>query len=84
MLKLHNVFFFLFYVLFGIVKCQWIEQRSESWKVTTEKLRVWKTFYSLDHRKSKGIIKKKKKNLLCFIDYAKAFDCVDHNKLEYS
>ena len=20
----------------------------------------------------------------CFIDYAKAFDCVDHNKLEYS
>ena len=25
---------------------------------------------------------KKKKNIyLCFIDYAKAFDCVDHNKL---
>ena len=22
-----------------------------------------------------------KKHLLCFIDYAKAFDCVDHNKL---
>ena len=21
---------------------------------------------------------------LCFIDYAKAFDCVDHNKLENS
>ena len=21
---------------------------------------------------------------ICFIDYAKAFDCVDHNKLEYS
>ena len=21
------------------------------------------------------------KNILCFIDYAKAFDCVDHNKL---
>ena len=21
------------------------------------------------------------KHLLCFIDYAKAFDCVDHNKL---
>ena len=20
----------------------------------------------------------------CFVDYAKAFDCVDHNKLEYS
>ena len=23
----------------------------------------------------------KNNNLLCFIDYAKAFDCVDHNKL---
>ena len=32
----------------------------------------------LDHRKSKGV----QKNIyLCFIDYAKAFDCVDHNKL---
>ena len=27
---------------------------------------------------------KKKKNYFCFIDYAKAFDCVDHNKLENS
>ena len=30
------------------------------------------------------IIKKSRelqKNDLCFIDYAKAFDCVDHNKL---
>ena len=25
---------------------------------------------------------KKKKICLCFIVYAKAFDCVDHNKLE--
>ena len=25
---------------------------------------------------------KKKKNNFCFIDYAKDFDCVDHNKLE--
>ena len=24
------------------------------------------------------------KHLFCFIDYAKAFDCVDHNKLENS
>ena len=23
-------------------------------------------------------------NIYCFIDYAKAFDCVDHNKLENS
>ena len=31
-----------------------------------------------NHRKSKRI---PEKHLLCFIDYAKAFDCVDHNKL---
>ena len=33
------------------------------------------------------IIKKARefqKNIYCFIDYAKAFDCVDHNKLENS
>ena len=27
---------------------------------------------------------KKKKIYFCFIDYIKAFDCVDHNKLENS
>ena len=32
----------------------------------------------LDHTKSKII---QKKVYFCFIDYAKAFDCVDHNKL---
>ena len=34
---------------------------------------------------STGSLKKqessKKKKKICFIDYAKAFDCVDHNKL---
>ena len=35
--------------------------------------------HSLDHRKSKRIPEKLE---LCFIDHAKAFDCVDHNKLE--
>ena len=36
---------------------------------------------------SVGSLKKSKefqKNIFCFIDYAKAFDCVDHNKLENS
>ena len=33
---------------------------------------------SVDHRKSKRI---PEKHLLLFYDYAKAFDCVDHNKL---
>ena len=32
----------------------------------------------MDYQKSKRV---KKKIYLCFIDYAKAFDCVDHNKL---
>ena len=32
----------------------------------------------LDHGKSKRV---PEKHLFCFIDYAKAFDCVDHNKL---
>ena len=35
--------------------------------------------HPLDHRKSKRI--PEKKIYFCFIDYAKAFDCVDHNKL---
>ena len=32
----------------------------------------------LDHRKSKS---SRKTHYFCFIDYAKAFDCVDHNQL---
>ena len=37
----------------------------------------------LDHRKSKRIAQNKtKQNIyVCFTDYTKAFDCVDHNKL---
>ena len=37
--------------------------------------------HPLDHRKIKRVPKKKKKIYFCFIDYTKAFDCVDHNKL---
>ena len=34
--------------------------------------------HPLDHQKSKRV----PENIyFCFIDYAKAFDCVDHNKL---
>ena len=32
----------------------------------------------MDYRESQ---KKKKNVLFCFIDYAKVFDCVDHDKL---
>ena len=31
-----------------------------------------------DHQKNKRV---PEKHLICFIDYVKAFDCVDHNKL---
>ena len=34
--------------------------------------------HPLDYRKTKRV---PKNNYFCFIDYAKAFDCVDHNKL---
>ena len=34
--------------------------------------------HSLNHGESKGV---PEKHVLCCIDYAKAFDCVDHNKL---
>ena len=37
--------------------------------------------HPLDHRKK---AREFQKNFYCFIDYAKAFDCVDHNKLENS
>ena len=40
--------------------------------------------HPLDHRKSKRIPERKKKICFCFIDYFKAFDSVDHNKLENS
>ena len=32
-------------------------------------------------KKAREFQKKKKNIYFCFIDYAKAFDCVDHNKL---
>ena len=32
----------------------------------------------MNHRKSKGI---PENNYFCFLEYAKTFDCVDHNKL---
>ena len=35
--------------------------------------------HPLDHRKSKRV--PEKKTSICFIDYAKSFDCEDHNKL---
>ena len=39
---------------------------------------------SAESSKKQESSRKKKKIYFCFIDYAKAFDCVDHNKLENS
>ena len=36
---------------------------------------------SVGSYRKQGNSKRKKKISFCFIDYAKAFDCVDHNKL---
>ena len=48
----------------------WIEKRQRNKRSNCQ--------HPLDHRKSKRI----QRNIyFCFIDYAKAFDCVDHNKL---
>ena len=35
-------------------------------------------------KKQQNIWKKKNPIYFCIIDYSKAFDCVDHNKLENS
>ena len=34
--------------------------------------------------RKQGNLKKKKQNNFCFFDFAKAFDCVGHSKLENS
>ena len=49
----------------------WIQKRQRSPRSDYQ--------HTLDHRKRKGI-PKKKKIYLCFIDYAKTFYYVDHNK----
>ena len=48
----------------------WIQKRQRNQRSNCQHL--------LDHRKSKRI---PEKIYFCFIDYAKAFDCVDHKKL---
>ena len=48
----------------------WIQKRQMNQRSNCQHL--------LDHRKSKRV---PEKIYFCFIDYTKAFDCVDHNKL---
>ena len=47
-------------------------------KMDLEKVEESNCHYPLGHQKSKKI---PEKHLFCFTDYAKAFDCEDHNKL---
>ena len=49
-----------------------------SWTYKRERNQRSNCQHSLDHRKSRRFLEK---HLLCFIDHAKVFDCVDHNKL---
>ena len=58
----------------------WIENFQMS-KLGLEKVedQTSNCLYPLDHKESKGI---PEKNIyFCFINYSKAFDCVDHNEL---
>ena len=48
----------------------WIQKRQRNQRSNCQ--------HPLDHRKSKRV---PEKIYFCFIDYVKAFDCVDHNKL---
>ena len=59
-------------------QCMNWEIRCTSWVSKRWRKQRSNCQHPLDHQKSK----KFQKNIyFCFIDYAKAFDCVDHNKL---
>ena len=54
--------------------------RCSSWIYKRQRNQGSNSQHPLDHQKSKRV--PFQKNIyFCFIDYAKAFDCVDHNKL---
>ena len=55
---------------------EWRTSRYTSWVSKRQKNQRSNCQHSLDHREIKVIPKD-----ICFIDYVKAFDCVDHNKL---
>ena len=50
--------------------------RSSSWILKKQRKKRSNCQHPLDHRKSKRV----PENIYCFIDYTKAFDCVNHNK----
>ena len=56
--------------------CEPKTSRCSSWIQKQQRNQRSNCQHPLDHRKIKGIPKN-----ICFIDYTKAFDCVDHNQL---
>ena len=58
--------------------CEAWTSRCSCWFLKRQRNQRSNCQHLLDHRESKGI----PENIyLCFIDYVKAFDCVDYNKL---
>ena len=57
-------------------------------KAEEPKLKLLKSQWSTGSLRKQGNSKnktnKQTKNYFCFIDYSKAFNCMDHNKLENS
>ena len=62
----------------GFSICEPSTPRCTSWVYKRQRNQRSNCQHSLEHGESKGI----PENIyFCFIDYAKSFDCVDHNKL---
>ena len=78
--------------ILGISKLKWTgmgEFNSDDYYIYycgQESLRRNKVAIMVNKRVPNAVLGCNLKNnrMICFIDYAKAFDCVDHNKLEYS
>ena len=67
-------------LMLKILQAKLLQYMNEMFKLVLEMQRNQRPNcqHLLDHGKSKRIAEK---HLFLFIDYAKAFDCVDHNKL---
>ena len=60
---------------------QYVNQELQMYKLSLEKAEEpeIKLLTPSESQKKARVLKKKKS--ICFIDYSKAFDCVDHNKV---
>ena len=64
-------------------------QQYVNWKIPDVQVEFRKGWGTTDHTANISWIVEKARELqkniyFCFVDYTKAFDCVDHNKLENS